>query len=135
VLAPDRLPGILAAMTQEEFRLVALRALKGLPEEFREYATDCLLVVRKRPSRKLLREMEVPEDEGLYGLYEGAALTERHHDDMASLPPRITLFYEPLLEDCETEEELIHEIQMTVLHELGHHFGLDEDRLAELGYE
>ncbi len=122
-------------MTKDEFRRVALRALKRLPEEFRPYVEDCLLVIRRRPSPKLLREMEIPEDEGLYGLYEGTALTEHRYDEIAELPPRIILFYEPLLEDCETEDELVHEIQVTVLHELGHHFGLDEDRLTELGYE
>jgi predicted Zn-dependent protease with MMP-like domain len=122
-------------MTKEEFRRIAQRALRRLPEEFRPYVADCMLIIRRRPSPRLLREMEVPEEDALYGLYEGSALTERRHDDMPSLPPRVILFYEPLLEECETEKELIRQIQVTVLHEIGHHLGLDEERLAELGYE
>lgn len=122
-------------MTVREFRRIARRAIKGLPRALRPYADDCMVLVRRRPSRKLLRELEIPEDEGLYGLYEGPALGERRHDDVAEAPPRIILFYEPLVEDCETLDELEREIRLTVLHEMGHHFGMDEERLAELGYE
>ena len=116
------------------FRKTARRALAGLPAEFQPYVQDCVLVVQRRPSPRLLAEMEVPEDEDLFAVYEGPALTERTHEDPPELPPRIILFYEPLLDACETEKELIHEIQVTVLHEIGHHFGLDEQRLDELGF-
>jgi predicted Zn-dependent protease with MMP-like domain len=122
-------------MTPGEFRRIARRALRLLPAEFQPYVKDCLLVVKRRASAKRLREMEMPEDEELYGVYEGASLTERRSDDEGELPPRIILFYEPLIEDFPDETELEHEIQVTVLHELGHHFGLDEKRLEELGYE
>jgi predicted Zn-dependent protease with MMP-like domain len=122
-------------MTVREFRLIARRAIKRLPKELRPYADECMVLVKRRPSRKLLRELEVSEDEGLYGLYEGPALGDRRHDELAEMPARIILFYEPLVEDCETPEELEREIHLTVLHEIGHHFGIDEDRLTELGYE
>jgi predicted Zn-dependent protease with MMP-like domain len=79
-------------------------------------------------------EDEHPDDPDLYGLYEGIPLPER--GDMAgSLPDRITIFRLPLEEEFDEPGELEHEIRITVLHELGHYFGLDEDRLAELGYE
>jgi len=78
--------------------------------------------------------MGLEKDEDLFGIYEGAALTERSVADAPEMPPRLILFQEPLLDACETEDELIHEIQVTVLHEVGHHFGLDEDRLEELGF-
>jgi predicted Zn-dependent protease with MMP-like domain len=79
-------------------------------------------------------EDEHPEDPDLYGLYEGIPLPER--GDMAgSLPDRITIFRIPLEEEFGRPAELEREIRITVLHELGHYFGLDEDRLAELGYE
>ena len=122
-------------MTVREFRRIARRAIKRLTRELRPYADECMVLVKRRPSRKLLRELEVPEDEGLYGLYEGPSIGERRHDEIAEAPPRIILFYEPLIEDCETAAELEQEIHLTVLHEIGHHFGIDEDRLAELGYE
>jgi predicted Zn-dependent protease with MMP-like domain len=79
-------------------------------------------------------EDEHPEDPDLYGLYEGIPLPER--GDMAgSLPDRITIYRLPLEEEFVDPAELEREIRITVLHELGHYFGLDEDRLAELGYE
>jgi predicted Zn-dependent protease with MMP-like domain len=78
--------------------------------------------------------MEVPDDEDLFALYEGPAIIERSLEDPPEMPPRITLFYRVFLEACETEGELIEEIQRTIVHEVGHHFGLDEDRLEELGF-
>jgi predicted Zn-dependent protease with MMP-like domain len=77
---------------------------------------------------------EHPDDPDLFGLYEGVPLPER--GDMAgALPDRITIFRVPLEEEFPDPDELEHEIRVTVLHELGHYFGLDEDRLAELGYD
>ena len=79
-------------------------------------------------------EDEHPDDPDLFGLYEGVPLPER--GDMAgSLPDRITIYRLPLEEEFGDRAELEREIRITVLHELGHYFGLDEDRLAELGYE
>ena len=79
-------------------------------------------------------EDENPEDPDLFGLYEGVPLPER--GDMAgSLPDRISIYRRPLEEEFPDAGELEDEIRITVLHELGHYFGLDEERLAELGYE
>jgi predicted Zn-dependent protease with MMP-like domain len=79
-------------------------------------------------------EDENPDDPDLFGLYEGVPLPER--GDMAgALPDRITIFRLPLEDEFADPRELEREIRITVLHELGHYFGLDEDRLAELGYE
>lgn len=122
-------------MTRKRFEKIARKAIEAIPDEFKPFLENCVITIKDRPSTKQLREMEIPEDEGLYGLYEGAPLTEQSEGDPPDLPPRITLFYESFVEDYEAEEEIIHEIQTTVLHEVGHHFGLDEDRLAELGYE
>ena len=77
---------------------------------------------------------EHPDEPDLYGLYEGIPRPER--GDMAgALPDTITIFRRPLEEDFDDPRELEHEIRVTVLHELGHYFGLDEDRLGQLGYE
>ena len=79
-------------------------------------------------------EDEHPDDPDLFGLYEGTPLPER--GDMAgALPDRITIFRLPLEDEFDDPRVLEQEIRITVLHELGHYFGLDEDRLAELGYE
>jgi predicted Zn-dependent protease with MMP-like domain len=82
----------------------------------------------------LLIEDEHPDDPDLYGLYEGIPLPER--GDMAGeLPDRITIFRIPLEEEFPDPADLEREIRITVLHEIGHYFGLDEDRLAQLGYD
>jgi predicted Zn-dependent protease with MMP-like domain len=121
-------------MTPKKFEKIARKALAALPDAFQPYLQDVMLIIEPYPSDELLEELEVPEDEDLFGLYEGAALTERSSGDAPDLPPRVILYYEPLLDACETEEELIEEIQKTVVHEIGHFFGLDEEKLEELGY-
>ncbi|MCY3022896.1 MAG: metallopeptidase family protein [Planctomycetota bacterium] len=122
-------------MTPKRFERIARRALASLPPMFQPYVRNLVLTIEPYPSEELLDDLGVPEDEDLFGLYEGPSLTEQNASDPPELPPRIILYFEPLLDACETEEELIHEIQATVLHEIGHFFGLDEERLAELGYE
>jgi predicted Zn-dependent protease with MMP-like domain len=79
-------------------------------------------------------EDENPEDPDLYGLFDGIPLTEGGPGP-GDLPNRIAIYRRPLEEDFDDVDELREEIRVTVLHELGHYFGLDEDRLAELGYE
>jgi len=79
-------------------------------------------------------EEENRDDPDLYGLYEGVPLPERG-DMGGALPDRVAIYRRPLEDDFPDPEELRQEIRITVLHELGHYFGLDEDRLAELGYE
>ncbi len=121
-------------MSPAQFKAIAQRAVENLPDEFKPYLADCMLRLEPRASPEQLRELDISDDEDLFGLYEGPALTERHLDDPPGMPPCITLFYEPLMDACESETELIHEIQVTILHEIGHHFGLDEERLEELGF-
>jgi predicted Zn-dependent protease with MMP-like domain len=99
-------------------------ALDGLPAHIATALRNIAVVV----------EEEHPDDPDLYGFYEGVPLPER--GDMAGqLPDRIAIYRRPLEEDFEDAEELREEIRITVLHELAHYFGLDEDRIAELGYE
>lgn len=75
-----------------------------------------------------------PEDPELLGLYQGIALTERDSSYAGALPDTITIFRESLLEICETEEDVVEEVAITVIHEIAHHFGIDDDRLHELGW-
>jgi len=99
-------------------------ALDSLPPDLAAALRNIAVVV----------EDEHPDDPDLFGLYEGTPLPDR--GDMAgSLPDRITIFRLPLEEQFDDPTTLEREIRITVLHELGHYFGLDEDRLAELGYE
>jgi predicted Zn-dependent protease with MMP-like domain len=80
-------------------------------------------------------EDENPEEPDLFGLYEGIPLTERGSGDFGQLPDRIAIYRRPLEEEFEDPSELREEIRITVLHELAHYFGFDEDRIAELGYD
>jgi predicted Zn-dependent protease with MMP-like domain len=99
-------------------------ALDSLPPELARALRNVAVVV----------ENENPDDPDLFGLYEGTPLPERG-DMSGSLPDRIAIYRRPLQEEFPDPRDLEREIRITVLHELGHYFGLDEDRLAELGYE
>lgn len=90
--------------------------------------------VRKRPSRRELRELDMDDDELLLGLYVGQPLTERSVSDSGQFPDVIYIFQEDCELVSESGEQLVDEVRITVLHELGHHFGMDEDDLAKLGY-
>ena len=99
-------------------------ALDSLPADLAAALDNIVVVI----------EDEHPEDPDLFGLYEGIPLPDR--GDMAGeLPDRITIFRLPLEDEFDDPDELEREIRVTVLHELGHYFGLGEDRLTELGYE
>jgi len=99
-------------------------ALDSLPAQIAAALENIAVVV----------EDEHPDDPDLFGLYEGTPLPDR--GNMAgALPDRITIFRVPLEDEFDDSQELEREIRITVLHELGHYFGLDEERLAELGYE
>lgn len=75
-----------------------------------------------------------PQEPDLLGLYEGIPLTERDSSYGGALPDSITIFRDSLLEICESEEDVVEEVAITVVHELAHHFGIDDDRLHELGW-
>ncbi len=115
------------------FRRLVQEGLALIPDEFRPYLANVEVVVEDWAPEDLLDELEVPEDEDLYGVYLGTPLTERafNHQD---LPDRIVLYRCALEEDFPDPEDLRREVAITVLHEIAHHFGLDEDRLEELGY-
>ena len=120
-------------VTERDFRRLVDEALAQVPVEFRPHLEGVAVVIEDWAPDALLDELGVPDDETLYGLYSGRALTEGPPDS-GELPPRITIYRGPLLEDCEDEAELRDEVTTTVLHELAHHFGIDEARLEELGW-
>jgi len=123
-----------AAHHQRFDRLVD-RAVAGIPQPFRAALDEIALVVADEPSPEQLRENGLRPDETLYGLYEGIPL-DAWGGDWVPVPTRILLFRLPLEEDFPDPDELADEVRVTILHELAHHLGIeDEDRLAQLGID
>jgi predicted Zn-dependent protease with MMP-like domain len=115
-------------MSRAEFEDAVRDALDLIPPELAEQMDNVVVLVEDRPPPG--------EPDDLLGLYEGVALTERDHWWAAgSLPDRITIFREPTLAICDTREEVVDEVAVTVIHEIAHHFGIDDERLHELGWD
>ena len=121
-------------LSEAEFDRIVKRALRRVPAEIGQHLDNIIISVRKRPSKKMLREMDLPEDDELFGVFEGVPLIERSVTSPPLFPDSILLFQEPLEAACETLEELEQEIEITVVHEVAHFLGMSEERLAELGY-
>lgn len=119
----DRVP---MEMEPERFDELVDQALDGIPDELASLVRNVVVLVEEEP----------PEDEpdDLLGLYDGVALTDRDGTLGVSLPDRIFIFRGPLLDLCADEAELVEEVRITVVHEVAHHFGIDDDRLHDLGY-
>lgn len=122
-------------MNHQGIRIEVARLVDRLPRQFREQLGNIEFVVEDRPSRELLLAEELdPETDTIYGLYQGIPLPERSSLDPPLLPDKITIFAGPLLEDFPDLEELREEIRLTVLHEIAHYFGMDEEEIEDLGY-
>jgi len=122
-------------LSKSEFDRAVERAIRRIPAEIRRHLDNMVISVRKRPSRELLRDMDLPPDYPLLGVYQGASLMERSVTYPPLYPDTILIFQEPLEEMCWTLEELEEEIEITVVHEVAHFLGISEERLIELGYE
>ena len=118
-------------MTREEFEKLVVEALKGLPKEFKRRMKNVGIVIEYHPSPKLLREMGMRPPDTLLGLYQGVPLDARGSWYGGVLPDKITLFQRPLEEASRSPEELKKNIRETVIHEIGHHFGLEEEELEK----
>jgi predicted Zn-dependent protease with MMP-like domain len=108
--------------------------LAGIPMPFAAALDEVAVVIEDEPSADQLRENELDPDETLYGLYEGVARTE-YGADWIVVPNRISLFRLPLEADFADPDELAEEIRITVIHELAHHLGIDDERLHALGVD
>ncbi|MBZ5734739.1 metallopeptidase family protein [Nocardioides sp. TRM66260-LWL] len=113
-------------MDDARFDALVDDALDAIPDELARLVRNVVVLVEELPPA------EEPQD--LLGLYDGVALTERDSSVVPGLPDRILIFRRPLLEMCESEDELVEEVRITVVHEVAHHFGIDDDRLHDLGW-
>jgi predicted Zn-dependent protease with MMP-like domain len=122
------------AISTREFERLVAESLEMIPDELRGHISNAEITIEDEPSDELLGELGVPPDDTLFGLYEGTPLTERS-TEYSGLPDRIIIFRQPLLEEFDDPLDLRREIARTVIHEVAHHFGIDEQRLAELGWD
>ena len=121
-------------MTRKEFRRLVTEVLETLPREFAERLENVAVVVEDEPTREQIRGAGLdPRDDTLFGLYEGVPLEARGHEYTA-LPDKISIFYRPIVESCSSAAEIRDEIRTTVLHEVAHFFGIDDEDLDEWGY-
>ena len=120
-------------MTRERFRELVAEAIDTIPRRFAQEVKNLAIVVEDEPSPALLAEMEMGPDDVLFGLYQGTPLPERHWDYGNTLPDRITLFQAVIEDECEGDEDcIVGEIGDTLIHELGHYFGMSEDEIMEI---
>lgn len=122
-------------MDRARFHDLVAQALADIPEPFQSHLEAVEVVVEDEPSTEMLREMGLhPRHDSLFGLYEGTPLTERAFDAAPALPDRITIFYRPLVRAFRSPAAIRREIRKTVVHELGHFFGLEDDEIEGEGY-
>src|SRR5258706_2318135 len=116
------------SIAPEEFDALVSEALDSIPPEFQRHLVNTLVSVEDEPSRKLLGELRVAPGSTLLGLYSGTPMTKREAN-FAALPDSIVLFRGPILRACRTREQAVDQIRKTVVHEIGHFFGLADDEL------
>jgi predicted Zn-dependent protease with MMP-like domain len=120
------------SLSQRRFESLVRQALDSLPGEFYERLQNVDVVVEEEPTPEQLRTSGMEEDDTLLGLYEGVPLTARENYGFV-LPDKITIFKRPIEEMCETPEEVVEEVRVTVMHEIAHHFGMDDHALHDMG--
>ena len=113
-----------------EFDSLVEEALAQLPKQFARLLENVVVVVEEEPTDDDLDMLEDEDDDELLGIYRGIALTERSHDMLPGLPDQIAIFRGPILRVARNRREALREIRETVIHELGHYFGLDDDEMV-----
>ena len=121
----------MTSISREQFERLVSQALYDLPDEFRHSLQNVDIVVGDVASMNQIVGTGIENAMDLLGLYEGIPLTERYGYDMV-LPDKVTIFQKPIESICDTEEEVAEEISKTLIHEIAHHFGLDDEHLDRL---
>ncbi len=119
-------------LSRLEFERLVDRALRKLPRRFKEKVENVAVVVEDWADDDTLAEMDIEPPDTLYGLYRGIDITRRDSSYGNVLPDTITIYQGPIEEDCETLDEIVEVVRDTVMHELGHYFGLDDEQLHEI---
>ncbi len=121
-------------MKRSDFEALVESALRRIPRRFRDAMQNVGIVIEDWPAPDLMEELTGDRDEVLYGLFTGRPLTERHYDDWGDLPAMIHIYQGPLEQDFPDRSGLEREIEITLVHEIAHYLGINEDTLEEYGY-
>jgi predicted Zn-dependent protease with MMP-like domain len=121
-------------MDRNSFEKLIRSAIRELPEEFRSKLKNIAIIVEDYPSDELLKQMGVSPDDTLFGFYDGVPLTERGFFEAPLHPDRILIFQRAIEDECDSPEEIKEEVKVTLVHEIAHFFGIDDDYLEEIGY-
>ena len=121
-------------LSAQAFDRIIEQAVARIPLEIRKHLDNVVITVQPRPSPELLEELGFGPDELLFGVFSGVPLTERSPADPPLYPDSISIFQEPLEEYCLSREELLEEIEITVVHEIAHFIGFSDEELEALGY-
>lgn len=121
-------------LSDAAFEAVVDDALASIPEGFHRYLQDVAVDIEDMPDDETCDELGI-DPRGLLGLYQGVPITERHVDAPPHMPDRIVIYRRNIERMCRTRRQMVEQIRRTVLHEVGHHFGLTEQHLRELGYD
>ena len=119
-------------MTRRQFEALVERGLRRLPRKFRDKLANIAVVVEDWPDDETLADLGIEPPDTLYGLYRGVDLTHRDSGYSNVLPDTVTIYQGPIEEDCADEEEMAELIRETVIHELGHYFGLDDETMERI---
>ena len=119
-------------MQRDQFEKLVADALASIPRRFRDALQNIAIVVEDEPSQELLDDMEIEPPDTLLGLYQGTPLTERRWDYGNALPDRVLIFQGPHERESEDEDDLVVAIGETLIHEIGHYFGLSEEEIEEI---
>jgi predicted Zn-dependent protease with MMP-like domain len=119
-------------MMRARFQQLVDAALAAIPTEFRDAMQNVAIVIEQEPSPQQLDDAGVEPPDTLFGLYEGIPLTERQWAHGNALPDKVTIFQGPIEDSSEDDEQIVREIGETLIHEIGHYFGLSEDEIAEI---
>ena len=119
-------------MTRRQFEALVERALRRLPRTFKDKLANIAVVVEDRPADETLAELGIEPPDTLYGLYRGVDLTHRDSGYGNVLPDTVTIYQGPIEEDCGDEEEMAELVRETVIHEIGHYFGLDDETMERI---
>jgi predicted Zn-dependent protease with MMP-like domain len=121
-------------LTDEEFAEVVEEALQSIPQGFHRYLEEIAVDIEDEPDERTCRELKLRSPRELLGVYHGTPITQRHVEAPYRYPERIVIYQRNLERVCRSREQMVAEIRKTVLHEVGHHFGLNEKQLRELGF-